>query len=185
MSERKKVSFKTTKRVPVKVNVSFETKPKPLDLKISDSFRKELKEHLHFTDLTEDEKEELINSFLTEIIDFVERRIKSAYEFYLRYKDKPELLIEEHPEFKEEVEKLESTPNPYFEFCKTKEGKRMLGENISCKECERWVRKECEKGEFILKIHSIFIRDYNTWLFKLVFKDIFENEVSQNANGKD
>jgi len=33
-------------------------------------------------------------------IDKIKQRLKSACEFYLRYKDNPELLIKEHPELK-------------------------------------------------------------------------------------
>ena len=33
----------------------------------------------------------------------IKRRIKSACEFYLRYKDKPELLAKEHPELEDKI----------------------------------------------------------------------------------
>lgn len=43
------------------------------------------------------------------VIKELKQRIKSAYEFYLRYKDKPELLIKEHPEYKKKVNIFEPT----------------------------------------------------------------------------
>jgi len=42
----------------------------------------------------------------TRLIEEILQRIKSACEFYLRYKDKPELLIEEHPELKRKCKRL-------------------------------------------------------------------------------
>jgi len=42
---------------------------------------------------------ELVKKTITKI----KQRLKSACKFYLRYKDKPELLIKEHPEYKEEL----------------------------------------------------------------------------------
>jgi len=41
------------------------------------------------------------------------QRIKSACEFYLRYKDKPELLIKEHPEFFEIIKRIQKN---YFDW---------------------------------------------------------------------
>jgi len=60
----------------------------------------------------------------------LKQRLKSACEFYLRYKDKPELLIKEYPEYKEELD---------------------------------------EEGWW-------FSSEYNNWLFKLAFKDVFKEE---------
>lgn len=34
----------------------------------------------------------------------VKEKIKSACEFYLKYKDNPELLLKEHPKYKEKIE---------------------------------------------------------------------------------
>jgi len=45
-------------------------------------------------------------------------RIKSACEFYLRYKDNPKLLIEEYPEYEKEIEKFNSDKHLYQEFDK-------------------------------------------------------------------
>ena len=38
-----------------------------------------------------------------ELLEEIKHRIRKACEFYLRYKDKPELLVKEHPEYLEEV----------------------------------------------------------------------------------
>jgi len=44
---------------------------------------------------------------IQEVVEFtikeIKHRIKSACEFYLRYKNNPELLIKEHPEYEEDV----------------------------------------------------------------------------------
>ena len=52
---------------------------------------------------TKEEALDCIFSLLSEFKDEIKQRIKSACEFYLRYKDNPELLIEEHPEYEEEL----------------------------------------------------------------------------------
>ena len=66
-------------------------------------------ELLIFTKLSNEEKKELKNTLETEIdelINKIKQRIKSAYEFYLKYKDKPELLIKEHPKYEKETKKF-------------------------------------------------------------------------------
>ena len=49
------------------------------------------------------------------IENYIKQCIKSACEFYLRYKDKPELLKKEHSEFKEEVEKFIIKKHPILQ----------------------------------------------------------------------
>jgi len=49
------------------------------------------------------------------IENYIKQRIKSTCEFYLRYKDKPELLKKEHSEFKEEVEKFIIKKHPILQ----------------------------------------------------------------------
>ena len=106
----------------------------------------------------------------------LKQRIKSACEFYLRYKDKPELLMKEHPEYKKEVENIKWIPNPYFEECKqfavaiVEEKDREYYRNGSCKYCP--VRDKCQQGEYIY--NDEFIKDYNEWLFKLAFMSFEE-----------
>jgi len=96
----------------------------------------------------------------------IKQRIKSACEFYLRYKDNPELLIKEHPEYKEEIESFRLIPNPYFEECSTNEH---LKEG-DCRNCPDFVRENCFKGEMIENL--AFKENYNEWLFKLTFKEV-------------
>jgi len=75
----------------------MKTKPQPLDLEeikiiISDIGKK---------------AEQLVNYF--------KYKLKSACEFYLRYKDKPELLIKELPEYEEEVKKFVIERHPILQ----------------------------------------------------------------------
>jgi len=67
-------------------------KPQPLDLK-------KIKEII-----SDDECNPHIRNHYW--IPEIKQRIKSACEFYLKYKDNPELLIKEHPEYREKVDKL-------------------------------------------------------------------------------
>ncbi len=79
---------------------------------------------------------------------YAEEDIKSACEFYLRYKDNPELLIKEHPEYSNcEVSKSIGTLKSLIEYQKWDTG-----------------------GE----IDEILLdeKEYNEWLFKLAFKDV-------------
>ena len=45
------------------------------------------------------------------LIDEIKQRLKSACEFWLKYKDKPEKFLDEHPEYTEEV--CEKCGHPY------------------------------------------------------------------------
>ena len=59
--------------------------------------------------MSEEDKQELRETIETEVYDLLDeirQRIKSACEFYLRYKDNPELLIKEHPELKRKCKRL-------------------------------------------------------------------------------
>ena len=71
----------------------------------------------------------------------IKQRIEEACEFYSRYKDKPELLIKEHPEYEYEVENFvhKKPEHEIIEFTKTD-----------------W--------------YYIDKEEYNDWLFKLAFK---------------
>ncbi|MHC1636028.1 MAG: hypothetical protein ACXQTS_05350 [Candidatus Methanospirareceae archaeon] len=129
-------------------------KPRPLDLKIRNLIPFKEKERLmikisneghsfpHYTTCKtcEDDFEEVVNF----VLKFVKRRIKEACEFYLRYKDKPECLWEEKPEYRETLKKM-------FVFYK-------------------------ENGEPYFSEDDYGWEIYNDWLFKLAFKEVFEEE---------
>jgi len=69
-------------------------KPQPLDLeKIEEEIIDRFNEH----------QPHELQEELDLIKEVLKQRIKSACEFYLRYKDKPELLVKEHPEYKKEL----------------------------------------------------------------------------------
>jgi DNA repair exonuclease SbcCD nuclease subunit len=76
-------------------------KPKPLDLELDKKIEKiadYILELLEFYNLSKEEKKELKETLMLEIDDFreeIKQRIKSACEFYLRYKDNPNLLSRE------------------------------------------------------------------------------------------
>ena len=89
-------------------------KPKPLDLEdlfeilqrkiIVYNFEENMREISEkYAELFD--KEGLIYKNIREAIDEIKHRIKQACEFWLRYKDKPELLIKEHPEYEYELKK--------------------------------------------------------------------------------
>ena len=77
-------------------------------------------------------------------IDFVKQRIKSACEFYLRYKDNPELFLNE------------------IGFPKDSKGIEIFNHWKSLKLIPP------------TKFTEFDWHDYNEWLFKLAFKDVFE-----------
>jgi len=141
-------------------------KPEPLNLEKIKERWIDLETTLSFveesgflTTLEEDSKEfkerdeiitnirELVNEQLEDLFNEVKQRLKSACEFYLRYKDNPELLIKEQSWILE------------LEY----EGNRIddvLDYGAGC-----W---QAVWGEDIKK--------YNEWLFKLAFKDVIKNE---------
>jgi len=86
-------------------------------------------------------------------IEFIKQRLKSACEFYLRYKDNPELLIKEHPEYKEEL-------NKYFSS---------IVDDYDEKIYNNWMA-DLHTYTFGGQV----INDFNVWLFKLAFKDVFK-----------
>ena len=79
----------------------------------------------------------------------IKQRIKSACEFFLKYKDKPELLWEE-------AEVLEETKL-------SKREKKSLFNML-------YLIREPRKREDILEL----LRHYNEWLFKLAFKGVLK-----------
>ena len=77
---------------------SMKIQPHPLDLKRCFDWA-ECQDNLTKEDMLEQLKED------------IETEIKEACEFYLRYKDNPELLIKEHPEYEKEVKNKFYHPN--------------------------------------------------------------------------
>jgi len=78
------------------------TEAKPLNLeKTKSEIKKEVLEWL-YKDIKRPDKY-LVSLAIAHAVRKSFERVKSACEFYLRYKDNPELLIEEHPEYEEEL----------------------------------------------------------------------------------
>ena len=121
------------------------TKPKPLDLE-------ELKEMQLKAYPLKTEIDEEARKIIIELYKELKQRLKSAINFYLRYKDKPELLIEEHPEYKENMIK-----------------------NCSIITCvgilSGGLRLLSNEKEIIM------LEKYNLWLFKLAFN--FKEEIEK------
>ena len=106
--------------------------PQPLDL---EDFRKSWKSFLYADiDMT------IPDDFWEEL----KQRIKSACNFYLKYRWNAKLFIKDYPEYKKDVEKK-------------------FGVILSNKE---WYIEE-SPPEFA---------EYESWLFKLAFKDIFKEK---------
>ena len=141
-------------------------KPKPLNLRdISEWLEKQIEKR---NDMIKYERinpnapplrKEIV--FITKIrdvlVDEIKQRIKSACEFYLRYKDRPELLIKEHPEYLEELKKK----------CMPR-----IEEMLSCMKLQVKTNEE---------VFVVCYDKYNSWLFKLAFKLVFE-EVEDGQN---
>ena len=109
----------------------MKTKPQPLDLE-------EIK--IIISDIGKKKAEQLVNYF--------KYKLKSACKFYLRYKDNPDLLIKEHPEYEKEL-------NNYFGSVVDDYGKKAY---------DNW------KRDLETYAYCAVIDDYNIWLFKLAFK---------------
>mgnify|MGYP000672146595 CR=1 FL=1 len=91
----------------------------------------------------------LISIALGHAIRKTVERIRKACEFFLRYKDNPDLLMEKHPEYKKEIKKLK---------------KVKLGCIINGRVYEEMIE------------NPMFEKDYNEWLFRLAFKSIFKEK---------
>jgi len=86
-------------------------KPKPLvDVFRTKRLRKKVKRV--FRDSFEKgytKEEDIVNTavyLIKEKMREIKQRIEQACKFYLKYKDKPELLVKDYSEYKEEVDKL-------------------------------------------------------------------------------
>ena len=112
---------------------------KPLDLKDIENLFKN------------SEKGILYSGYVEQLFNEIKQQIKSACEFWLRYKDKPELLVKEYPELKGELRRFGLDVN--------------VIESISSKDSEVWV---------LAKSYTAFKHfdkeKYQEWLFKLAFK---------------
>jgi len=123
------------------------TKPQPLDLEEKELLKKfGYNEDLDLSPLASNIGF-AFNDSLKELIKEIKQRLKSACEFYLRYKDKPELLFKD---FK--VKKIGDICNLF---------------GIEWTEIDLRFRK----GKAIVVIDE----NYNEWLFKLTFKPILKN----------
>ena len=80
-------------------------KPKPLDKK---DVILEMNQFVAFLEsrIQDEQKRDEILTAVEELVKTLKQRIKSACDFFLRYKGNPSLLIMERPELKEEVENM-------------------------------------------------------------------------------
>ena len=91
-------------------------KPQLLDLWIDDrELREIVKEKLvEFAEIRQ--WRNFIDYLRIIMKDFAEERIKSACDFYLMYKDNPELLIEEYPKYRKKVDSFYETETELFPY---------------------------------------------------------------------
>jgi len=107
--------------------------------------------------MSEEDKQELRETIETEVYDLLDeirQRIKSACEFYLRYKNDPELLIEEHPEY---IKKKIAILDIFDKSAKT----------VSLQDFISIINK-MNYENYSKQIENSF----NEWLFKLAFKKV-------------
>ena len=80
-------------------------KPQPLDLWEIEQMIGEImaKEKFPYCKVSVKARQEIMRVLLEKLIPFIKQRLKSACEFYLRYKDNPNLFLNEQKEFAEEV----------------------------------------------------------------------------------
>jgi len=134
---------------------------KPLDLEevrkevfkwVSGNYMKELEECYDFT------------------MGEIKQRIKKACEFYLRYKDNPELFVSH----------FKGKGNKKIEEELEKEFRRRYNYNTKDKELVRQMRESKTFWMIVpsykKRIDTIELNEYNKWLFKLAFKDVFKGE---------
>ena len=179
--------------------------PKPLDLegikkKVLDEFeRLEDLKKIEYEKLTHSEKWDyfanlikkhrsgetnLFTSSYERIIKLtteeIRQRIKSACEFYLRYKDRPDLLTKEHSKYSQ---KLILNFNTLCQNCRGELGevciKTWVGwddgdyEYFCSEGCSEKYKRHLPKTE---NEHVSTYDKYNEWLFKLAFKEVLKNE---------
>jgi len=134
----------------------------------------------------------------------VKDHIKAACNFYLRYKDKPHLLMQEFPKYEKQVKELMKKDNFADKLDKKIQKLSRKIANLSAHEFENgswWgddtelgdlpfeIRKELAKfSDWILQNYN---KKYNEWLFKLAFNMLDDNDKnlkeidtnSDNAKG--
>ena len=82
--------------------------------------------------------------------EYMRQQIKSACEFYLKYKDKPKLLGKDYPLFIEKIDEI---------YKKRIEAEEALGPNY--------------------EPSNSFTEEYNEWLFKEAFKCVLEEKENE------
>jgi len=132
---------------PLEKEVEDILKPKPLNLR---KIEKELLEIYY----NKWDKNRIDEEFIKLTVSIFKNRIKKTCEFYLRYKDNPELFLKEHPEFEDKL----------ATFCKAYKNGRCEGEH----------RTFCKPSKCLFFFELVDIEKYNSWLFKLAFKDVLE-----------
>jgi len=135
-------------------------KPQPLDLEPEDLHNwyleatKELNPDSYnpnaqkpFSELTEEQK--FIDKFICEKI---KQRIKSACEFYLRYKDNAPLFLMEHKKYIDIIMRSEAKANKMDDYY--------------------------DIIDFVIDGKRIYLssKRYNEWLFKFAFKAVLEGD---------
>jgi len=104
-----------------------------------------------------------------DIFKEIKQRLKSACEFYLRYKDNPELLVEEHPEYEDELYEI------------TAESEELIKE-FGLDESGEFIKSYGATPVPVEKELKLDDDEYNEWLFKLAFKDVFETKFDKGKN---
>ena len=118
------------------------------------------------------------NDNIKGLIKEIKQRIKKACESYLKYKDKPDSLAKEHPEYRQIIV---LNFNTLCLNCKKELGEVCIRTWVGwddgdydyfCSEkCTEEYKKHLPKTKNILvPTHE----EYNEWLFKLAFKDVLE-----------
>jgi len=170
---------------------------KPLDLKPEDLHKwyleatKKLKPRSYnksaqkpYDELTDEQR--FIDKFICEK---TKQRVRSACMFYLRYKDKPMLLVEEYPDMlgiSPRIKKLTHDLNELLTKYRVNThfiGRKIV-ESLGMEEDIKKLRKDVEKlgGKLFelikqeIKINFLNNKDYNDWLFRLCFKDVFKGK---------
>jgi len=129
-------------------------KPQPLNLNMERDVRR-ISEYIteivsEAFRMMEEDKRELQETIKTEVcglLDKVEQHIKSACEFYLKYKDKPDLLVKRYPEYKADLTLFTKDVPFAVPF-----DERLFN--------PLWFDYD----------------RYNEWLFKLAFKDVLKGD---------
>ncbi|MHA1873263.1 MAG: hypothetical protein ACTSVB_04030 [Candidatus Heimdallarchaeaceae archaeon] len=133
------------------------TKPEPLDLKkiVDEIVRIEYPTY---------EKSQLashVKQLKFKIKLILEQRLKSACEFFLRYKDEPELLV------KEQKKSISEWRENIYKWCKMQ-----IERKDECKEFIVWAKEGWWIHSGITHVGGK--KEYNLWLFKIAFKSVFK-----------